>query len=260
MSNISKLAIKELKSDKKMFFTMALSIIIVMILINSVVTLTLSYQQYIVNVARSKGNWEVRFNNVKYEDVKYIENDKNIKQIAIVNDLGTSNKNYGEWFEQYLHVKAYDKNALENLSITLIEGSVPKNKNEILIKQGMNFKIGDTIETIINNKEVSFEVSGIIKETDFDEFDAKALRQVNGAIILLDRENLTDRTLLSVNAICNNISKIYETTNRIQEKVGTSIEYNQEILTYACVAEEDSDFQTSIIVAVRFINRNYYDI
>ena len=172
MSNISKLAIKELKSDKKMFFTMALSIIIVMILINSVVTLTLSYQQYIVNVARSKGNWEVRFNNVKYEDVKYIENDKNIKQIAIVNDLGTSNKNYGEWFEQYLHVKAYDKNALENLSITLIEGSVPKNKNEILIKQGMNFKIGDTIETIINNEEVSFEVSGIIKETDFDEFDA----------------------------------------------------------------------------------------
>ena len=59
MNNIYSIAIKELKSNKKMTLIMITGIIVVTILINSIATLALSYQNYIVNLSRNKENWEI---------------------------------------------------------------------------------------------------------------------------------------------------------------------------------------------------------
>ena len=90
MKNILELAIKELKSSKKMVIAMIVGIVIVTILINSITTLALSYQEYIVNLSRSKENWEAKIENVPYRDVEVIEKSENVKQISIVKYLGIS--------------------------------------------------------------------------------------------------------------------------------------------------------------------------
>lgn len=250
MKNISMLAIKELKSDKKMVLTMMIGIIIVTILINSVVTLALSYQEYIMNVSRSKNNWEAKFDNIKYSDVKTIENDENIKQISVVQDIGTSEKSYETLFEKYVHIKAYDTNALENLNISLKEGRYPQNSNEILINKWMGYKIGDKFETIINGKENSYEIVGMLEETEFDKNDSANVVSTKGAITFLNREGLSENDNVSVSVITNDISKIYKTVERISEKTGKVARYNEELLTYGCIAKEGSEFKTNLIITV----------
>ena len=69
MKNIIFLSVKELKNSKKMVLKTIIGIIIVAILINSISTLVLSYQSYIVNLSREKENWEVKLENV---NSKYI--------------------------------------------------------------------------------------------------------------------------------------------------------------------------------------------
>ena len=53
MKIISNIAVNELKMNKKVTLMLTIGIIIVTILINSVATLALSYQQYMVNLSRS---------------------------------------------------------------------------------------------------------------------------------------------------------------------------------------------------------------
>ena len=264
MSNISKLAIIELKSNKKMTLIMIISIIVVTILINSITTLALSYQDYIINLSRNKENWEIFFDNIEYDNVKYIENDKNVKQVSIVQDIGISDNSYSKGFTELIHIKAYDNNALDNLSINLKKGRLPQASNEIIINEDMSFEIGDSINVIIKGTEYNYTIVGELENTDFDEFNYAQRKAINGAITLCDKANINDRTYVSASIISNDISDIYNTAKRIEneinskkQNVGVSTRYNEELLSYACVAKDGSEFQTSLIIAIRFIDRNY---
>lgn len=267
MSNISKLAIIELKSNKKMTLIMIISIIVVTILINSITTLALSYQDYIINLSRNKENWEIFFDNIEYDNVKYIENDKNVKQVSIVQDIGISDNSYSKGFTELIHIKAYDNNALDNLSINLKKGRLPQASNEIIINEDMSFEIGNSISVIIKGTEYKYTIVGELEDTDFDEFNYVEQKAVNGAITLCDKANINDRTYVSASIISNDISDIYNTAKRIEneinskkQNVGVNTRYNEELLSYACVAKDGSEFQTSLIIAIRFIDRNYSNI
>lgn len=264
MNNISSIAIRELKSNKKTTSIMIISIIVVTILINSIATLALSYQDYIVNLSRNKENWEIFFDNIEYDNVKYIENDKNVRQISVVQDIGVSDNSYSKGFTELIHIKAYDNNALENLSINLKKGRLPQASNEIVINEDMRFEIGDNITATIGNSEFTYTIVGEIENTDFDEFDYVGQIAINGAITLFDKINISDSTILSVSVINKNISDVYNTATRIENEIRSknpnaniSIRYNEELLSFACIAKEGSEFQTSIIIVIRFIGRNY---
>ena len=252
MKNILELATKELKSSKKMVIAMIVGIVIVTILINSITTLALSYQEYIVNLSRSKENWEAKIENVPYRDVEVIEKNENIKQISIVKDLGISEESYSEWFTDLLHIKEYDENALKNLEIKLKKGRLPQNTKEIIVNEDMTFEVGDTIDTTINNKKYSFQIVGLIENTDFDEFEATTLTKENGAITIFNSDNLNENDFVSVSIISNDVSKIYNTANQIKADINSdlNIVYNEELLGYACVAEDGSDFENTILIVV----------
>lgn len=255
MNNISMLAIKDIKSNKKVTLTIMISIIIVTILINSIATLTLSYQEYIVNLCRSKENWEVKFYNIKYENLKIIEGDKYIKQISIVQDLGITEKSYSEWFKNLLHIKAYDSNAIENLNISLKKGRLPKTSNEIIVNEDMNLKIGETIDAVLNGNSFSFKIVGLIENTDFDEFNYNNLTKINGAITLCNKDSIKENSIVCMYILSKDISKIYDSIHRIEEKINSDfdIEYNEELLSYACIAENGSNFQNTIIITVSIL-------
>lgn len=256
MNKLSMLSIKDINSNKKMTITIILSIIVVTILINSITTLALSYKEYIVNLSRSKNNWEAKFENVEYENIKYIEEDKNIKETSIIQDIGISNESYSDVYTLLLHIKAYDYNAMNNLNINLKEGRLPQNSNEIIINENMNYKIGDSINATINNTTYDFEIVGLIENTEFDNFDIKTITKENGAITLCDRNNLKNQDLINIYIITNNINKIYDNINNLENKLKLTATYNNEILSYACVAKDGSEFQSMLIVSIRNINRN----
>src|SRR5699024_555790 len=160
-----------------------------------------------------------KIENVPYRDVEVIEKSENVKQISIVKDLGISEESYSEWFTDLLHIKEYDENALKNLEIKLKKGRLPQNTKEIIVNEDMTFEVGDTIDTTINNKKYSYQIVGLIENTDFDEFEATTLTKVNGAITLLNKDNINENDLVSVSIISNDISKIYNTVNQIKADI-----------------------------------------
>lgn len=269
MKNISDFAIKDLKSNKKMTVSIILAIIISVVLINSVITLALSYQEYMINISRSKENWETRFENIQYENINYIESNDNIKEIAIVQNLGISEQSYDGFIPTMIHLKAYDTNAMKNLSINLKKGRLPQKTNEIIITENLELQIGDKLEATINGKNFIFDIVGKIESTEFDEFkevDYNRTIKIDGAITLCEKENISPKELVNISVISNDISKIYKSIEEIYEKINLkgelsdiNILYNDEILSYACVAKEGSDFQKSITIVVRDSNINYYD-
>ena len=264
MNNIYSIAIKELKSNKKMTLIMITGIIVVTILINSIATLALSYQNYIVNLSRNKENWEIFFDNIEYDNLKDIENDENVKQVSVIQDIGISNNSYSKGFTELIHIKAYDNNALENLNIALKKGRLPQSSNEIIINEDMRFEIGDSITATIGDSELTYTIVGQLENTNFDQFNYAGQIAINGAITLCNKEDINNSTIVSASIISNDISDVYNTAERIENEIKSnnlnasiSIKYNEELLSYACAAKEGSEFQTSIIIVVRFIDRNY---
>ena len=163
MKNISDFAIKDLKSNKKMTVSIILAIIISVVLINSVITLALSYQEYMINISRSKENWEARFSNIPYSVAKEIAEDENIKETSFYQRLGISEEDFCRKDinrEVKFDVRAYDENALKNANVHITEGRLPENSNEILLslsirknnilKQKIN--IGDKFKVTLNRK------------------------------------------------------------------------------------------------------------
>ena len=57
------------------------------ILLSSILILFLSYQEYMVNLTRTNGNWEARFSNIEYSIAQEISKDENIKQISLYQKL-----------------------------------------------------------------------------------------------------------------------------------------------------------------------------
>lgn len=250
MKNIIFLSVKELKNSKKMVLKTIIGIIIVAILINSISTLVLSYQSYIVNLSREKENWEVKLENVNSKYIDNINKNNNIKEISIVKDIGISEESYNEWYTELLYIRGYNLNALKNLNIKLKKGKIPESIDEIVINENMLFKIGDIINTTINNTKYSFKVVGLIEDTEFDDFNPNSLVKINGAITYFDTDNLKEDEKVTIYAISKNISKIYDVTEELQKEINSNeiiTTFNEELLKYSFVTKDGSEYQKNVI-------------
>ena len=101
----------------------------------SVLAIFSSYQNYRINVARNKENFDAEFVCVKYSDALEIAKDKNIKEVSICYDYGMSKENLNESNTSFkrIHLLGYDSNKLKNSGFKIISGRMPQNSNEILL-------------------------------------------------------------------------------------------------------------------------------
>ena len=126
-----KLALKYLRKNKKRSIGVIVAITIATILLISVFCIFNVYQNYMINLERNKENWETRYSNVSYEKLYGFEKNSDIKDISVIQNMGTSLvENENSYITQYIDLKAYDENAFKNLGIKLLEGHLPSKDNE----------------------------------------------------------------------------------------------------------------------------------
>lgn len=163
----TKLALSYLKRNKRRSIVIIIGIIIQTILLTSSLILISSYKEYMVNTARSKGNWEARFSNITYEDALQIAADKNTKEISLSQKIGiTQNLRKDDFGEIKFDLRSYDENALKNSNIHIVEGRLPKNSNEVIISITASYNnnliekviVGEKLKLTINNKEKEYIV------------------------------------------------------------------------------------------------------
>ena len=135
------------------------------VLITITLTLLSSYQQYMINSVRNKSNWEAKFENVTYEEAIKIAEDKNIKEISIIQKIGKTDQSFGIMNLKF-DIRSYDENAIKNTNIELTKGRMPKNENEILLSIAEDveyqlkekFNVGEKVKFTIDGKLKEFEI------------------------------------------------------------------------------------------------------
>lgn len=230
MKITTNLAIQYLNKNKRRSMVTIIGIILVTILVTTVYILFSSYQEYMVNAVRNKGNWEAKFSNITYKDALEIEQDKNIKEVSIYHKLGISEEDFSTMkdFTLKFDVRAYDSNALKNSNIQLMEGRFPENSSEILISipsncrnlMPNNLTIGYNFKLTIDKEEKCYTIVGITDKLDFDN-DTGYYSQI-GIVTFLDSNNITNNLNVDVTVLTNNINKIYKTTKYLQNELGIS--------------------------------------
>lgn len=207
MTILNKLSIKNLKLNKKRTISTIIGIILSVALICGVATLVTSFRETLVqNAIEQKGYYHLRLSNISEENVKELENNRDILSIKYVNNIGYSllDGSVNE-YKPFLRLSSMNKDSFESLKFKLIKGEFPKNSNELVISShissngGVKYDIGDKIklnvgkrmtldgyeldfgnvyttseyEELVDTKEMEFTIVGIIERPN-TEFESRS--------------------------------------------------------------------------------------
>lgn len=181
MKILNDLSIKDLKLNKKRSIVIIIGIILSTALICGVAGLVTSFQKTFTETAkRDNGNFHVMYYNVPKDELKYIEENRNVDEYYLSEELGYSYLQDSELEEKpIVNLIAMDNKFLNNMGITLQEGNLPESDDEIVISKRINetckvdYKVGDTITLNINSQEKNYKIVGIIERpsTTIEPYD-----------------------------------------------------------------------------------------
>ena len=161
MNILNKFTIKSLSKNKKRTIVTIIGVALSTALICAVAGMCMSFQKTLVETAKqADGNFHIRFEDVPTDQLKYIENNKNVKSYFYTTTLGYSvlNNSYNE-YKPYLYVMAFTDKALENSGLELEEGRMPENDSELVISNHImsngrvDLKVGETLKLNIGKRQ-----------------------------------------------------------------------------------------------------------
>lgn len=161
MNLLNKLTIKNLKLNKKRTTVTIIGIILSMALITAVITMYTSCIKSLINFEiHERGNYHVAYYDVSKDNIKDITNNRGVEDVFLTKNIGYAKIDSKNTYKPYAYIKAFDKGALDNLSLNLVSGRLPENDTEIVIPTHLKtngrleLHIGDSI-TLDVGKRVS---------------------------------------------------------------------------------------------------------
>ena len=228
---------------------MLYGIMLATIIIVCVLIILSSYQVYLTNIIRFERDYEAEFKNIEYSNVEKIKADKNIKEVSVIQKIGTAEEEMSksEGISTKINLIAYDKNSEKNNKLELIEGRMPNNTSEIVLSKQYYFQeinLGEEFELTINGNKKKYTVVGIAKKLVNDVSGGFSFKTIAGAITYCDEAKLNENSIVDVAIKTKNINKIYETTNNLSsnlnlyktsEEKENNLVYNKNLLRYSLV-------------------------
>ena len=277
MDSLKQFTIRSLKLNKKRTIVTIIGIILATALICAVAGMCSSIQETLVESARrEEGNYHVTLKNVPANELENIEKNKCVKDYFLTENLGydyleeSKNEN-----KPYIYIMAFDKKALNNYGIHLIDGRLPESENEIVISNhisengGVNLKIGDELNlNISKRKSENYELD---QQSSFSEEAEEMLEKLYTKkyqiVGIIERPNRTIEpysapgytaiTLLNNKVENANISLLFKDANKYEENTmningmskksdkGTyEFKYNTELLRWEGAALSTSTMKT----------------
>ena len=206
MKVLNELSVKDLKLNKKRSIVIIIGIILSTALICAVAGLITSFQQTFIETAKnSKGNYHAIFYNVPKEELKYIEENRNVKDYYLSEEIGYSYIPNAKATEEkpYVNIIAMNEKFLNNMAINIQSGRLPENDSEIAIstrineKFKTNYKVGDTITLNVG------ELKGTLENQNANYYDEERIKKTDGAEQTTENEivNVTSKTYKIVGII-----------------------------------------------------------
>lgn len=162
MDILKKLSIKDLKLNKKRSIVIIIGIILSTALICGVSGIVTSFQNTLIEYEKENtGNFHAVFYDVPKDELKYIEENRNIQTYYLKEETGyaylenSQNKN-----KPYVNILSMDEGYLNNMGLKLSEGRMPENSNEIVISKHIitngkvELKVGDILTLNIGKRQL----------------------------------------------------------------------------------------------------------
>ena len=161
MNILNKIAIQNLKLNKKRTISTIIGIILSCSLIMAVSTMVTSFRETLVqNAINETGYYHLKIDEATDEKIKTLKNNRDIKNVYTVDQYGYGIlENSQNEYKPYLKLVSMKKTVFEKLNFKLIEGRFPLNSNEIIISKHIktnaqvDLKIGETINIDIGNRK-----------------------------------------------------------------------------------------------------------
>ena len=241
MNLLNRLTLKNLRLNKKRTLVTIIGIILSTALITGVATLVSSFRSTIIEYEKQhSGDYHYVFYNVPADDLKYIRNNRNVDEVYLNEDLGYSLLNGGKNEDKpYLYLKAYSKGSIEKLGISLVDGRLPENDNEVVISShiksngGVEYKIGDELDLNLGERISDGESLGqgvALKDVENEEFVPKSEKTYK-IVGIIERPNLdvepyrapgyTVLTILSDKYVTNNLN-VYVRYKDVKKHITTT--------------------------------------
>lgn len=228
MKVLNELSVKDLKLNKKRSIVIIIGIILSTALICGVAGLVTSFQKTFVETAKkNQGNYHTIFYDVPKDELKYIEENRGVKDYYLSEGIGysylpnvTVTTSTGAEEKPYVNIIAMDNKFLNNMAIELQNGRLPENDDEIVVsarinqKFKTNYKVGDTITLNVG------ELKGTLENQNANYYDEEQIKKTDG----------TEQT--TENEIVNVTSKTYKIVGIIERPTTTIEPYEADWFTF----------------------------
>ena len=165
MNLLNRLTIKNLKLNKKRTIVTIIGIMLSVALITAVASVYTSGIKSLAKYeAKQMGNFHAAYYNVDSKDLPVISNNKAIKDFYLVRNIGYAKIDSKNEYKPYAYLKAFNKKALEELSVNLVEGVMPTNDHEILIPMHLKtngrltINVGEKLKLNVGDRTIDGEI------------------------------------------------------------------------------------------------------
>lgn len=251
MSILNKLTIKNLRLNKKRTIVTIIGIILSTALMVGIGLLFSSFQDLMIRDTISyNGRYEAKYNDVDLIKLNDIKNEN--FTYFYEKPIGFSRIESSNEYKPYMYITSVNREYFDELK--LIEGSFPKNENEIVISNHVitngeiNYKVGDSVtftygsrnvdgeitlsnsdyvegETLDITNEATYKIVGIVERSNFESYSACGYMAFT-----LDVNN--DKGNVNLYVMFNKNKKIIKQSEELAKELGYDyyISYNSTLL------------------------------
>ena len=168
MNVFHKVTLQGLKKNRTRTIVTIVGVVLSAAMIMAVTSFISSLQNYLLQVSIARnGDWHAKFIDVDPVFAQRIEQDENIKETALVSNIGYAILEGGQNTQKpYLFITGFSDEAFDTLPIRLTSGRLPENTSEIVVPEhissngGVEYKIGDTLTLEIGNRIINGKKAG----------------------------------------------------------------------------------------------------
>lgn len=235
---MKQLTTKNLKLNKKRTIVTIIGIILATSLITAVAGMIESFRMTMIQEEKdSGGDYHYAFWNVRNEDLKYIQENRNIESYYMMQGLGYAKLGGGQNEDKpFLHLLGMDKKALEKSNIKLIEGRLPEKEDELVISKHIEsnakvkYEVGQTLTLTFGERTPKDSEFTLGQSSPYnageEEFTAKETKSFK-IVGVIERPNysIEQRTAPGYTVIC------YQ-EQMLANKVDVYVRYTKKALTH----------------------------
>ena len=277
MGIIKKLTLRNLQLKRKRTIVTIIGIILSGAMIMGVGSIAASFQDFFLRSAiQSDGNYHASLYDVAVDKVETIAQDQAVAAVMLSRTKGFVPFTAGtEGHKPYLMLRQYDEAAFAHFPLTLLEGRLPANGQELLIPETVqqlgNYQPGDTITLSVGQRYLdgeplaadrdyqaeeewrrerteSYTITGIVADPRFG-------RGLPGYAVFtaLDAAALQEAEKVNVSLLSTNVRQIFAQVPALAEKAGVqNYSYNRELLRWSGVSDnrDVTNFLNSITLII----------